>query len=220
MLRSVMVLVLLSVIASAQTSTPDSGSVSNGVYRSTYFEFSYTYPHDWVVHGDATNQRILELGKQRATSTKAISEPQADVLLKHTYQLLTVFEHALGTPGIVYDPSMQIIAEDVRPLPGIASGRDYLLNSMEMLKKMGCQLLQNDPVGIVISGHQFFRLDFKTPVKDVLVQQAMITTVSKGFAVSFGFTVGPDQDLEDVVRTIDSLKFNIARSQPAKPGPQ
>jgi hypothetical protein len=216
MLRSVILLVLFSVVASAQTVTPESGRVSDGVYRSTYFGFSYTYPHDWVVHGDATNQRLRELGKQRATSTKALSEPQAEVSLKHSYQLLTLFERALGTPGVVYNRSMQIIAEDVRPLPGITSGREYLLNAMEMLKKMGLQPLQDDPVGVVISGHQFFRLDFKNPVKDILIQQAMITTVSKGFAVSFGFSVGPDQDLEEVVRTLDSVKFNVARPQPAK----
>lgn len=215
-----MILVLLSVVTSAQTVTPDSGSVSNGVFHSTYFGFSYTYPPDWVVHGDATNQRLIELGKQRATASKVLSEPQADVALKHYYQLLTVYEHALGTPGIVYNPSLQVIAEDVRPMPGITSGREYLLLTSEMVKKMGCQVLQDEPVGVVISGHQFFRLDFKTPVKDVMVQQVMITTISKGFAVSFAFTVGPDQDLGELVRTMDSLKFNVARPQPAKRRPR
>src|ERR1700674_319364 len=110
-------LLFLCVVASAQASTPDSGSVSNGVYTNTYFGFSYTYPKDWVVHGDATNQRIVELGKERVKDTKALSEASADVLLKHVHQLLTVFQYALGTPGLSYNHSIQIIAEDVRHAP-------------------------------------------------------------------------------------------------------
>jgi len=201
---------LLCVVASAQSLTPDSGSVNNGVYSNTYFGFSYTYPKDWVVHGDATNQRIIELGRERATDTKALSEPSANVLIKHVHQLLTVFQYALGTPGVSNNAAVQIIAEDVRHAPAITDGRVYLLNMQELLTKMGCQMVQKEPAEMIVSGRQFFRQDFRTPVKDIYVQQVMIVYVTKGYALSFGFTVGPDQNIEDLVRTMDSFKFNVA----------
>ncbi|SRR6266705_772374 len=207
---------LLCVVASAQSSTPDSGGENNGVYSNTYFGFSYTYPKDWVVHGDATNQRIFELGKERAKDTKALSEASADVLFKHVHQLLTVFQYALGTPGLSYNDSVQIIAEDVRHAPAITDGRVYLLNMQDLLTRMGCQTVQKEPVEIIISGRQFFRQDFRTPVRDIYVQQAMIVNVTKGYALAFGFTVGPDQNIEDIVKTMDSLKFDVAL--PHSPG--
>jgi hypothetical protein len=213
MIRASMVflsVVLLCVVASAQSSTPDSGGVNNGVYSNTYFGFSYTYPKDWVVHGEATNQRIVELGKERVKDSKALSEPSADVSLKHVHQLLTVFQYALGTPGLSYNDAVQIIAEDVRYAPAITDGRVYLLNMKDLLTKMGCQVVQKEPVEMIISGRQFFRLDFRTPVRDIYVQQVMIAHVTKGYALAFGFTVGPDQNIEDIVKTVDSLKFNVA----------
>jgi len=219
MRRSPIILVgvlFLCTVATAQRSTPESGSVNNGVFRSTYFGFSYAYPEGWVIHGDATNQRMNELGKQRVKETKAIPDASAEVGFKHLHRLLTLFEKALGTPGVKYNRSIQIIAEDVKALPGITDGRAYLTNAIVPLKKMGCLFPQETPVGVVLAGRQFFRLDVDTPAAGILVHQAMIVTIAKGYALSFAFSVGPEQKLEDIVKTIDSLKFYEVRPHPPR----
>jgi hypothetical protein len=197
-----------------QATGPDDGIVKNGVYSNNFFGFSFEYPHEWVVHGEATKKRIMEIGKERTTKSGAIQEDTAEVAIKHTHQLLTVFRYALGTPGVGLNPAVLVLAEDVTPAPGITSGREYLLNVSLILVKTGAQLVQDKPEQQVFSGHQFFRQDYRVEVNGVLVHQAMITTVSKGYALTFIFLAADKNTADEFVRTMDTLKFTTGSAVP------
>src|SRR5262245_14483856 len=73
-----------------QTPRPDVGDfVKGGLYINSFFNFSFNYPKDWVVHGDETKEYLRELGKEKTTKSGVLAEETADVALKNTYNLLT-----------------------------------------------------------------------------------------------------------------------------------
>jgi hypothetical protein len=206
LLLTVTTFVFLAVNVAAQAPSPDSGSVQNGVYRSDFFAFTYSYPATWVTHGDETNKRIMEAGAERAKETKALSEAATKTLEQHTFQLLTVFQYALGTPGLKSNPAIQIIAEDVRHAPAITDGRIYLLNVRPLLTKMGYEIPQTEPNQVMIDGHQFFRLDSDVKMDDLTTHQTFVISFTKGYIFGFIFSGTRDQ-VEESIKTLNSVKF-------------
>jgi hypothetical protein len=202
-------LFLFCFVSHGQTSTPDGGSVKDGVYSDTFFGFSYAYPKDWVVHGEATKAHIKELGQEQAKETKALPDASVEVALAHTYLLLTVARYQLGTPGVKDNALVQVVAEDVRHAPAIINGRVYLLNVHDVLIKMGAQPLQAEPVEVVFSSQKFFRLDFEQPVNGKPIHTAMLAIVSKGYGLTFIFTAIDQKEVDELVKTMESLKFSV-----------
>jgi hypothetical protein len=208
---AIIIICFLSVSSQAQkTNDPDNGREKNGVYTNDFFGFSYTYPKDWVVHGEATSKRVLELGKERSTQSGALSEAAAQVMRKHTYSLLTVFQYPLGTPGVWFDPSVMVVAEGVAHAPGIRSGRDYLLNVQPLMTKNGSESMGEGPIELVFSGAHFFRQDYRTQTNAGAAHQAMIVTVLKEHALAFIFTAQDEKGLDEQISTLGSFKFRVA----------
>ena len=102
------------------------GSVEGNKYTNNFFHFSYKFPQGWTVHGEATKERIRELGKEKITSSNAASNESVTVAEKRTQNLLTVFEHPLGTPGVIYNRGVIILAGMFHSLPASKAGRTTL----------------------------------------------------------------------------------------------
>ena len=109
---TISIILLLCFYTNAQ-SVVDRGTTHDGIYINPGLSFSFKYPKDWVVHGEETNERIREIGKEKLIESGASSRASADVAVKNTYHLLTVFRHPLGTPGIAFNPAILVIAERV-----------------------------------------------------------------------------------------------------------
>jgi hypothetical protein len=187
-------ILLLCFYANGQAKV-DRGAVHDGTYTNPDFGFSFKYPKDWAVHGEATNERIREIGKKKATES-GVSEPSLDVALNNTYQLLTVFRHPVGTPGVDFNPGILVMAEKVAHAPGITNGKDYLLNVRAFALKYGSQPLLKEPMEYRFGGSQFFRDDFNVVVNGVHVFQSSFATLANGYALVFIF-MGKDQTSVD-----------------------
>jgi len=189
-----------------QPSTPDDGSVTDGVYTNRFFGFSVTYPKDWVVHGEATNIRLKEIGKERAASTGAMSAASSEVVLKNTYQLLTTFQYPLGA-AVEVNPSFMLVAERVSHAPGIVTGRDYLLHVRPLMIKTGLVPVNDEPAELTIAGRKFFRQDSRMQMNGVSVEQTIIITVSKGFAIAFILSGKDQPSIDAMIKAVGTLKF-------------
>ena len=201
------IILLLCFHANAQSEI-DRSTIQDGTYINHGLGFSFKYPKDWVVHGEATNQRIRELGKEKATAAGE-SKASVEVGLKNTYQLLTVFRHPVGTPGITFNPAILVIAERVSHAPGIISGKDYLLNCRTLILRAGSQVLLKEPIEYRFAGSQFFRDDYAVEVNGVRMVQAYFARVANGYALVFIF-IGKDQSsLDEMTKTMETFETTI-----------
>lgn len=201
------IILLLCCYANAQSEV-DRGDVRDGVYSNSSFGFTFKYPKDWVVHGEATNERLRELGKEKLAESGSASRQSLDVAVNHTYQLLTVFRHPLGTPGVTFNPAVLVIAENIAHAPGVTNGKDYLLNVRAIVAKVGYQFLLKEPVEYHFGGAQFFRDNYAAEANGINVPQAYFATVRNGYALVFVF-IGPDQaNLDEMTKSMDTLDFS------------
>ena len=202
------IILLLCSHANAQSQV-DLGVVQDGTYINRGFGFTFTYPKDWVVHGEATNERIKELGKEKIAESGGASRASVEVAMKSTYYLLTVFRYAIGTPGITFNPAILIMAEKVSHAPGITNGRDYLLNMRVGLTKAGQQVLLKEPMEVHFAGLQFFRDNYAVDMNGVHMVQSHFATLKNGYALVFIF-LGPDEaSLDEMTKAMDTFAIAL-----------
>lgn len=206
---TISIILLLCSYANAQSQV-DRGLVRDGTYINSGFGFTYTYPKDWTVHGDATNERIKEVGKQEIVESGALSKGSVEASMKNTHYLLTVFRYPLGTPGIAFNPAVMVLAERVDHAPGIKNGKDYALNTRALLKKTGAQVTDEEPTEHRFAEWQFFRANFAMQINGMPVVQAHFATIVKGYALLFIF-MGPDE------KTVDEIAKSMESFGPAPP---
>jgi len=207
-LATSLVLLLICFSANAQSGV-DLGSVQDGTYVNSHFEFKFTYPKGWTVHGKETDERMRELGTEMAANSGAGTKESIEVALKSTYSLLTVFRHPIGTPGITTNPAILIIAEKVSHAPGIKNGKDYLLNVRELMKRTGAQILSDEPKELTLAGKQFFRDDFVVDINGVKITQNYYAHVMKGYALVFLFMGENQKTVDEMAKSMDTLEATL-----------
>ena len=187
-------------------SAVDLGTVHDGTYINAGFGFSYKYPKDWVVHGEATNKHIRELGKEKIVDSGALSESSAEVSIKNTHQLLTVFRYPLGKPGVTFNPGMLIMAENVAYAPGVTNGKDFLLNVRAIMEKAGVQFTIKEPLEHDFAGWQFFRDNSIATMNGIRIVQTHFCKIVNGYALVF-FFFGPDQaTVDEMAKTMETFE--------------
>lgn len=205
-LLTLSILLLVCFHANAQSAV-DLGTVRDGTYINPGFGFSYTYPKDWVVHGQATNERIREIGKEKIVESGVLSKSSAEASVKNTHYLLTVFRHPLGKPGVTFNPAILILAEDVAYAPGITNGKDYLLNLRTMMEKTGAEFTLKEPAESHFAGTQFFRENATSTMNGIPAVQSFFCRIVNGYALVFVF-IGPDQTTVDqMAKTMETLEL-------------
>jgi hypothetical protein len=202
------IILLLCLYTNGQSAV-DLGVTHDGMYINPGFGFTFKYPKDWVVHGEATNERIRELGSEKIAESGALSKASVAVALKNTYHLLTVFRHPLGTPGITFNPAVLIMAERVAHAPGILSGKEYLLNVRALMMKAGSQVLFKEPLEYRFDGAQFFRDNYAVEANGRQIVQGYFVNVTKGYALVFIFMGEDQKSLDQTAKAMET--FSLVR---------
>jgi hypothetical protein len=205
------ILLLLCSYVQAQSEV-DLGVVKDGTYVNRTFGFTFKYPTDWVVHGEATKERIRELGKEKITESGAASKATVEVSMKNTYYLLTVFRYPIGTPGVTFNPAVLVMAERVSHAPGIKTGKDYLLNIRVLLAKAGQQIQLEEPKEYHFAGSQFFRDNYAVENNGVHMMQSHFATVKNGYALVFIFLGADETSVEEMTKSMETFALLPVRS--------
>lgn len=201
---TISIILLLCFYANAQSKV-DRGVAQDGTYINSGFGFTYKYPKDWAVHGEATNQHIKEVGKEELVESGAVSNAAAEASLKNTHYLLTVFRHPLGTPGITFNPAVVVLVERVEHAPGIRNGKDYVLNTRALLRKAGTEVSVEEPTEHLFAGWQFFRDDYIEAVNGVKVFQAHFATIVKDYALLFVFMGEDQKSVDEMAKSMETF---------------
>ena len=115
----------------AKSSLPDSGAISQGVYRNHAFEFSYKLPFGWV------------------DRTADMQDDSADAFKSRV--LLAIFERPPEATGDTINSAVVIAVE---PLPaGMSNATDYFESLVELATAKGFQAA-NEPHELVSRRHE------------------------------------------------------------------
>jgi hypothetical protein len=166
----------------SQTSAPDPGAVTNGLYHNSFFGFDYKLRFGWVER------------------TKEISEdPSADSnATKKSILLLAVFERPPEATGETVNSAVVVAAEPASSYPGLRNAEHYFGPLTELTKSKGLKVV-NDPYDYSAGTRQLVRGDFSKPLGNLTMHQSTLVMMEKGYVVSFTFIGGSEDEVDELV---------------------
>jgi hypothetical protein len=202
--------------ASAPDFSLDAGEVTNGVYRNKNFGFSCKIPAAWVLRTEEINAREDD---DAAPEGRATLDQTAEGGCPHTggcgQVLLAAFSRPPEAAAEDVNSSILIATESAELYPGLKDAAQYFGPVTEVAKAQGLEVA-NEPyefmVGTKIAGlKSLARADFKKNVGTRVMRQSTLVMLARGYAVSFTFIGGTEEEVEELVQ---GLSFGINR----KPG--
>lgn len=206
---SLSILLLAGCDFSGKPDNFDYGHVEKGVYRNNYFNFSIVLPANWVVQSKEQIEDITKTGKDLITG----DDEKMKAILKasevNSANLMAVFQYELGTP-VDYNPSIMIIAENIKRFPGIKNGSDYLFQSQKLLKKSQFKYdyLSDKFENIKIDNIDFFKMDAYLNLMGTEVRQEYYSTVMDGFSLNLIISYNSDEQKTMLMNSINSMEFS------------
>jgi hypothetical protein len=163
------------------------GALADGVYRNTFFGFTYKLPYGWV---------------DRTADMREGDDPGKLLLL-------SVFERPPEATGTTINSAVVIAAEKVSSFSGLKTASDYFDPITELATAKGFSVL-NQPHDFVVGTKRLVRGDFSKPRGSRTMYQTSLVTLEKGYAVSFTFIGGSEGEIEELIE-----KLAFSPSKPA-----
>jgi hypothetical protein len=173
---------------------PDPGAVHDGVYRNPTFVFTYKLPFGWV-------ERTDQMREDSSAAPKSLL-------------LLSAFERPPEATGDTVNSAVLIAAESVSSYPGLKTAEDYFGPLTEVSTAKGFQVT-HEPYQFELGVKRLLRSDFSKELGKLTVYQSSLVTLEKGYAVSFTFIGGSEDEIQEL---IEGLQFgSSAKIRPPKP---
>jgi hypothetical protein len=175
----------------------DAGSLSAGVYRNPAFGFTFRIPAGWVLRTEEMNRQEDE-------------DKEADAGKKSTDAgrvLLAAFSRPPQARGEDVNASIVIAAESAATYPGLKDAAQYFGPVTEVAKGQGFEV-DEEPYEFVLGTKTLARGDFRKDVGTRVMRQSTLVLLARGYALSFTFIGGTEDDVEEL---IGNLSFTGAK---------
>jgi len=200
--------VLLSACGKKASQEIDLGTFEDSVYSNTYFGFKMILPTDWSIQDQQSIKQIMDSGSEIIAGEDENLKTLMKYSEKQVVTLLAAYKHPLGAP-VSFNPNIICVAERVRHIPGIKSGKDYLFHTRKTIE-LG-QLEYSFPKEIYsenIGGMDFSVMCADVAIGQMTVHQRIYSAIIKGYALMFTVSFTNDEEdsfLQDVLESVTQL---------------
>jgi hypothetical protein len=185
--------------ASSTNSPLDSGTVSNSVYRNPAFGFTYKIPAAWVLRTEEMNARDdVAPAKENRAALDRTAEGGCPHIGACGRVLLAAFSRPPQARAEDVNSSILIAAESVAAYPGLKDAAQYFGPVTEIAKAQGFEVVE-EPYEFLIGTKRLVRGDFQKDVGARVMRQSTLVLLARGFAVSFTFIGGTEDEVEELV---------------------
>lgn len=205
-------LLLAVIITSCQMNgKPDSfdyGKVENDIYSNSFFNMKMNLPTGWVVQSQEQMNNIRNAGKDLVAGDNTQLKAVIKASEVNTANLLAAFQYEMGSP-VDFNPSIIIVAENLKIAPGIKTGSDYLFQTRKLLEQSQVKYAELDSVFAkeVISGVDFYTMNALMKYMGTEIKQLYYSTVMHGFSLDVIISYSTDEQKAVLMKAIDSLEF-------------
>jgi len=198
---------------------PEDGSISGNVYTNEFFEFSFEFPSGWSVQTDGPKRSIGESGTGTANKGDLGEKGILDPLTSGTHSLLHLLQHPIGASARV-NPEILILAKDVSCSTSPVTGEKVLLDlKVELARRYSRFNFEviHEPMNVTLGGKVFSRMDASMDSPNgISLYQGYVSTVLNGYALIFVLDAGKSERLDDLVQTLNTLRFKLQLALPTQ----
>ena len=170
-------------------SSIEQGAVSAGVYRNPSLGFTCRVPPAWVLRTDEMN------APDNQSETSDRTAKAAD---KSARVLLAAFSRPPEAHGEDVNSSILIAAESISTYPGLKDAAQYFAPITEVANAQGFEA-DEEPYDFTVGTKALVRGDFHKDVGTRVMRQATLVLLARGYAVSFTFIGGTEDEVEELI---------------------
>jgi len=160
----------------------DMGSIINGTYHNSSFQFSYQLPFGWV---DRTSDIREDTEKSKV--------------------LLAIFERPPAASGDTVNSAVVIAAESADSYPGLKTAAQYFGPLTELTESKGFKAV-NEPYEFPVDGRAIIRRDFVKDRGSLTMHQSSLVMMGKGYVLSFTFIGGNDDEVTELIEKLNFVR--------------
>ena len=181
----------------------DAGSVSKQRLPQCHLRFTCKIPAGWVLRTDEMNARDPDDETRDAarsidsTTTVAFSSPPSRAHPKLTAK--------------TSNSSILIAAESAASYPGLKDAAQYFGPISEKSPKPRDSKWSMNPTNLPWARKPWSARDFQKDVGSRVMRQSTLVLLAHGYALSFTFIGGTEDEVEDLVQMLSSLRAKSAR---------
>jgi hypothetical protein len=187
----------------AEDSPLDSGAVRNNIYRNPAFGFTCRIPAAWVLRTEEMNAREDEGAK--------VDSGKAAVSGKAERVLLAAFSRPPEARAEDVNGSIVIAAESAAVYPGLKDAAQYFGPVSEVALAQGFEVVE-EPYEFVVGTKKLVRGDFQKDVGSRVMRQSTLVVLARGYAISFTFIGGTEDEVEELVEGLSFVPGAKAHS--------
>jgi hypothetical protein len=186
----------------------DYGRIENSKYVNSFFDFEITLPKDWIIQ---TKEQMDDMTK-RGKAMVAGDDSNMKAILKaseiNIANLLSVFQFERGS-AVEYNPSFSIVVENIKNLPGIKTGNEYLFQAKKLMEQsqLKYDYIDNEFSKETVNGTDFYKMNAEIKYMGLDIKQIYYVTIKKGFSFVVITTFINDQQKQDLLKSINSMQF-------------
>ena len=207
------IFLLLIIIASCNNQGKpkdfDYGRVENNQYINSFFDVKMTVPAGWIIQTKEQMDNLSKVGKELVTGDNSKMKAALKASEINTANLLSVFQYEVGS-AVDYNPSLMLIAENIKHAPGIKTGKDYLFQTRKLLEQSQLKYdrLDTESTKEVINGMEFYKMNAEINYMGLTIKQIYYTTILNGFSFNVILSFINDQQKSELAEALNSMKFN------------
>lgn len=185
----------------------DFGTIENHVYHNQYFAMSIKLPEAWSTQDLESRRQIMDTGGQMIAGEDKNLQAAVKAAELTTVYMVSVSKHPVGAP-VDSNPSLQCLAEKVRHMPGIVTGKDYLFHVKKVLESSQMQVAFIDETSNeTIGGQNFDLLETEMFMAGQQIRQKMYATILNGYALLFVGTYSNEDEWLELRPIFESIIF-------------
>lgn len=217
-IENILAIVLISVLAffsgcnrAEEGESKFSQKTADGVYENAYFDFTITLPDGWFAQDYEGAQALSDQGGKIVAGDDENLQAVMETAEENSVNLFGFFEHPVGAP-VPINPNVLGVAENVKFMPGITKGSDYLFHAKSLMAQGALDYKFDDKIGVKnIDGIEFDVMDSILTMNGMQIRQRYYAAIYKRYAVCFVTTYTNDENLKQVSDVIDSIKLDWDR---------
>jgi len=213
-LRSIFIITLISLTmlvcscGTQQQEPIDFGKFENNVYSNNYFNMHISIPQSWYVMDDEVR---IELMKKAVKTVVGDNENLQAVAKASDLKNLSLILASEKPPGasVGSNPSLLVMAEKVKHLPGMKRGSDYHFTTKKIFEKSAVK--PSYPKKIYetsIGSLNFDVLEITFEMGQTQYFQKQFAAIYKDYALLIALNYRNEADLKKLEEVLQAVTFN------------
>ena len=209
---NLILLLLITLVCSCQSNEKpegfDYGTVENNLYTNSFFNFKATLPDGWIVQSKKQTEDLVEIGKDMVAGEDENLKAVINASEINSAYLLTVFQYEVGA-AVDYNPSLMLIAENLKIAPGIKNGSDYLFQTRKLFEQSQIKYNHIDDTfeKVKIGNRDFYRMNLDINHTGMNIKQSYYSTVINGFSFNAIISYVTDNQKQELEKTLSTFNF-------------